>query len=306
MTVLRTIQLTKQYGRHAAVAGLNLEIEQGQIFGFLGPNGAGKSTTIKMMLGLIRPSSGEVSYFGGADNWHDLPIRRRIGALVESPSFPKYLTGRRNLKILSRIYGKVDDADIEDALRAVKLSTRADEPVKNYSLGMKQRLGIAQALLRRPEFLVLDEPTNGLDPVGINDIRLLLIELNREKGVTVFVSSHMLAEVEQLCTHVGFINHGRLLKTGRVRELLAEKSGRVEVTVDDTDLARKALEPLSGINIGDCRDGRITIDIKPGRSDEIAPCLVGAGVKIYELSLKRKNLEDVFLELTVPGQERES
>ncbi|PLX28327.1 MAG: bacitracin ABC transporter ATP-binding protein, partial [Ignavibacteria bacterium] len=216
-TVLRTTSLSKRFGKRLAVDDLNLEVQRGDVFGFLGPNGAGKSTTIRMVLSLIAPSSGSVELFG-SDVSKDRSVLARVGGLVERPDFYLYLSARKNLEIVSALYGDIDHERINEVLRIVGLADRAGDRVKAYSHGMKQRLGIAQALLPNPELLILDEPTNGLDPQGMKEVRELIRQLNEEKGMTIFLSSHLLHEIEQVASRMCILHHGQLVVQGRVGE----------------------------------------------------------------------------------------
>ena len=195
---IQTSGLTKRFRRQTAVQGLDLQVERGQSFGFLGPNGSGKSTTIRMLLGLVRPSEGSAAIFGHDVRRHGLAARARVGAMVETPAFYGSMSGRDNLRLFGRLSGSVTQSDIEESLRIVGLSARADDRVKAYSHGMKQRLGIASALTPRPDLVILDEPTNGLDPEGVSEVRGLIRSLTSQHGMTVFLSSHLLHEVEQV------------------------------------------------------------------------------------------------------------
>jgi len=214
---LETRGLTKSYSGKAVVADLDLQVRPGCIYGFLGPNGAGKTTTMRMILGLISRDAGTVRLFGDDD-----PIagRRHLGGIVEGPRFYEYLSGMENLRILASYGPEASDDELRELLALVRLADRAEDRVKTYSLGMKQRLGIAQALLSRPKLLLLDEPTNGLDPAGMKEVRELIRSMQTERGLTVFVSSHLLAEVELLCDEVGIIQEGRKVADGRVDELI--------------------------------------------------------------------------------------
>ena len=221
--VIETDGLSKRYGLRRAVDGLSLAVAPGSVFGFLGPNGAGKTTTIRMLLGLVRPSGGSGRIFG-----HDIVRERaaflpRVGAIVEAPAFYLFMTARNNLRVLARTAGLREPARIAEVLALVGLAERADEPVRAFSLGMKQRLALAAALLGRPELLFLDEPTNGLDPAGTVEMRDLIRRLGAE-GHTIFLSSHMLHEVEQICTDVAIVRHGRLVAQGTVGALLANSA----------------------------------------------------------------------------------
>ena len=208
--VIETNALTRRYGKRTAVDRVDLCVPRGEIYGFLGPNGAGKTTTIRMLLGLIRPTAGTVRLFGENFHRHRMSVLRRVGSLVESPSYYGHLTGAENLEVVRRLLG-APKKRIAEALEIVRLTEAADRPVKGYSLGMKQRLGIAIALLGHPELLILDEPTNGLDPAGIQEMRRLIKDMPRKYGMTVLVSSHLLSEIDQIATQVGIIHEGRLI-----------------------------------------------------------------------------------------------
>src|SRR5947209_5176616 len=216
--VLRIRNLSKHYGKRLAVDNLNLEIKRGEIFGFLGPNGAGKTTTIRMALGLIAPSTGSVEILGQDIATHRARILPRVGALVETPALYLYMSGRNNLRAVGSVLGGVPDARIDAVLELVGLRSRQKDRVRTYSLGMKQRLGVAMALLQDPDVLILDEPANGLDPAGIVEMRDLMHRLSAE-GKTVFISSHLLSEVQQICTRVAIINLGKLVTVSTVEEL---------------------------------------------------------------------------------------
>jgi ABC-2 type transport system ATP-binding protein len=297
--------LSKRYGDLAAVDDLDLTIERGELFGFLGPNGAGKTTTIRMALGLILPSGGEVELLGEIVRPDRAPLAR-VGALVEEPAFWKYLSGRRNLEYFARAGSGTDRAGtrrrlarVDEVLESVGLSAAADKRVKAYSQGMRQRLGLALALLGEPELLILDEPTNGLDPSGMREMRLLLRAL-ADGGTTIFVSSHLLAEVEAMCDRVGVMAQGRMLAQGPPGTLRGG-TNRIRVEVDDVARAQTAAAALAGVTlttVGASSDG-------PGAllatfSDGVGPAdlnalLVRAGVRVHALVPERDTLEDVFL-----------
>lgn len=223
--ILQTLNLSKKFGKKWAVRGINLTVYKGDIFGFLGPNGAGKSTTIRMIIGLIFPTSGDI-YINNQNYHHQHPQRRKIiRALVEEPNFYEYLSGLDNLKILARLSGKnVKKETIENSLKKVGLFSRRFDKVGAYSRGMKQRLGIAQALMDKPEFIILDEPTTGLDPHGIKEIRTLIQRLNTTENITFLISSHILQEIEKTCNRMAIVQEGNLLTQGKMNELLKEKS----------------------------------------------------------------------------------
>src|SRR5215472_9516228 len=229
-------QVWKSYGSTPAVKGLSLRVPPKSIFGFLGPNGAGKSTTIRMMLGLQRPDRGNIRLFGKPLDADRLDALARVGSLVESPSLYLHLTGRENLEVHRRLLNAPADV-IDEVLETVGLAQAADRPVRGYSSGMKQRLGLAQALLGRPELLILDEPTNELDPAGIHEVRSLVRSLPKRRGVTVFLSSHLLSEVEQVATHLAIISQGRLMFEGTRQELQRRSQQLIVVEVDQPERA---------------------------------------------------------------------
>jgi ABC-2 type transport system ATP-binding protein len=302
--------LTKRYGELAAVDGLDLRVDRGVLFGFLGPNGAGKTTTIRMLLGLIFPSAGEVTVLGERVFGHEgsgSPALRRVGALIEEPGFWTYLTGRRNLEYFARAAGPREDqrarlSRIDEMLRLVGLAEAGGKKVKAYSQGMRQRLGIAMALLGRPDLLVLDEPTNGLDPQGMREVRLLLRRL-ADGGTTVFVSSHLLFEVEAMCDRVGVLAQGRLVADGPPSKLRAA-TNVVRVDVDDASLALRVAGGLDGIErVQDAADagaspGRLRFRLPATMSPaDLNAALVRAGVGVGALVPERASLEDAFLSL---------
>ena len=300
MAMIEIEGLRKEYrrvrgGHTVAVAGLDLSVPEGGVFGFLGPNGAGKTTTIRCLLGLVRPSAGRLSLLG-ADVGHALPsVISRVGSIVEAPAmFPRF-TGRRNLEILARIHGE-GDAAIDASLERVGLRDRAKDPVRTYSLGMKQRLAIAATLLRDPSLLILDEPANGLDPAGIVEVRELLRSLGAE-GRTVFVSSHILSEVQQTADHVAIVAKGKLIKAGAVNEVLATTgTSGVIVKLADLEAGRRA---LADANIpATIEAGAIRADVPADQSERISRTLAQAGLYVTELRPDTVDLETVFLELT--------
>jgi len=211
---LQTENLTKRFGARTAVDRLTIRVEREDIYGFLGPNGAGKSTTLRMLLGLVKPSSGSIKFPVNESSWEYLRARSRVGAIIETPAFYEHFSARRNLQLLSSLSGGVSKKRVEEVLEIVGLRDRAGDPVKVYSYGMRQRLGIAQALLPTPQLIILDEPTNGLDPQGIHETRKLIRRLRDELRLTILLSSHLLTEIEQLCNRVGIIHEGRLLYEG--------------------------------------------------------------------------------------------
>jgi len=295
--VLQTDQLTKRYRRRLVVDRLALAVERGDVFGFLGQNGAGKSTTIRIALGLVRPTSGRVQVLG-----HDMSRRsraalKRVGAMIEAPAFYENFSGRQNLRMLAAMSGGAAARAIEEVLELAGLRERANDPVRAYSHGLRQRLGIAQALLPNPELIILDEPTDGLDPQGLAEVRDLIRRLRDERGLTVVLSSHLLHEVEQICNRVAIIDNGRLLYQGAVQALIAQGQ-RIKLT---TDRITEAFELLA-------KDPRLTVTRNGDESlylqvaDEVVPdinaLLVQNGFRVTEIASHRESLEEVFLRLT--------
>lgn len=297
MMVIKTYDLGKRFGNRWAVKDLNLTVEKGQIFGFLGPNGAGKSTTIRMLFNLIRPSTGTFELLSQKVDCSGQKVYARIGALVEKPDFYLYLSAEKNLEILAALSGCQNRRRIQEVLEIVGLQDRAGESVRNYSHGMKQRLGIAQALLHNPELVILDEPTSGLDPEGIHEIRELIISLAREREMTILLSSHLLHEVEQVCTHMAIIDNGSMVVQGSVKDLLGQTDFYVtEVQVDRPDAAFRLLkneEWLDDITLeGEILKVHLNADSRPLLSE----CLVRSGFKIFSI-VPRTSLEDYYLTL---------
>ncbi len=296
-TILQTFDLGKKYGRRWAVQSLNLRVLRGEVFGFLGPNGAGKSTTIRMLLSLIRPTTGRVELFGRSLLSHRSAVLGRIGGLVESADFYLYLTGRRNLEIVAGLKGGVKPGAIDEALAVVGLSGRGDERVKTYSHGMKQRLGIAQALLDGPEFVILDEPTSGLDPQGIKEVRDLIKKLSSQLGITIFLSSHLLGEIEQTATSMAIINRGSLVVQGVVHELLNSAENSLRVHAEPLDTAAAILRGLPFVRECTLRDDHLDVKMPFDRTGEANSSLVAAGVRVNAL-VPRRSLEEYFLAIT--------
>ena len=301
MTALVARGLTKRYGEVNVVDGLDLSVDRGELYGFLGPNGAGKTTTIRMALGLIFPSGGEVELLdcpmsrAGRDS-----ALRRTGAMIEEPAFYRFLSGRRNLEAFARAGGDGEEVRrrldrIDEVLEQVGLSTAGDKRVKAYSQGMRQRLGIALALLGEPDMLVLDEPTNGLDPAGMREVRLLLRRL-ADGGTTVFVSSHLLAEVEAMCDRVGVLSRGRLVAEGPPGNLRGDAE-HLRIEVGDPERAAAILRDLAGV-AGVGGDGRILrVRLDGATAAQVNAALVAAGVAVSALVPERDTLEDVFMSL---------
>jgi ABC-type multidrug transport system ATPase subunit len=295
--VITTRRLTKRYGKDVvAVADLDLSVRRGEVYGFLGLNGAGKTTTLRMLLGLIRPTSGTAVVAGRRPG--DPAGLAKIGSLVESPAFYPYLSGRENLKVIAT-YAGVPHSKVDPALEEVKLLDRGKDRFGTYSMGMKQRLGVAAALLKEPELLILDEPTNGLDPHGVVEMRSLIRRLGTGSR-TVLLSSHLLSEMEQVCDRVGIIRHGRLVREGTVDELRGEPAVTVRAT--PLEAARRSLEGMLGAAAVTTVDGTLRIATDPERAADINAALVQAHIRVSELRPAERSLEDVFLQVTGEGE----
>jgi ABC-2 type transport system ATP-binding protein len=298
---LATYGLEKRYGARPALTGLDLRVPRGVVYGFLGPNGAGKTTTMRLLVGLLRPDAGRIDLLGEPFAWRDRKRLFRVGSLIETPAFYPYLSGRDNLRVIAATGPRASDARVEEVIGFVALTDRAKDRYDTYSLGMKQRLGIAAALLNAPELLLLDEPANGLDPAGIVAMRQLLRQLT-DQGVTVLLSSHILPEVQQLADVVGIIVAGKLVREGPLAQLL-EEGGHVRVRVAEEDAAR-ARDVLRGV-AGDGIEGPLrengaallTVRIPPSRAAEVNRALAQSG--IYASRIEAGNdLEELFLTLT--------
>lgn len=297
--VLKTVGLTKQYGTQFAVQNLNMNVERGKIYGLLGRNGAGKTTTIRMVTGLLTPSNGEIYLFGEKMETPTKSIFQRIGALIESPAFYENLTARENLQIIADLRGTQSKNSIEDVLKLVNLENETKKKVKQFSLGMKQRLGIAMAMMHNPEFIILDEPTNGLDPIGIQQIRLLIKKLSIEQGVTILISSHILSEIEQMADKVGIIDHGVLVEELTMDEIRHRNRHYLKLTVTNVTQAVPILE--KDLHVKDfeiVNDREIKIYDLDMNASIINRTLVTNGIDVSELSMKKGNLEEYFLKLT--------
>jgi ABC-2 type transport system ATP-binding protein len=290
---IETRDLTKVYGKRIrAVDRLNLTVRRGEVYGFLGPNGAGKTTTLQMLLGLVRATSGTATVLGKAQG--DPQTRARVGAMVEEPAFYPYLSGRDNLRVVARLGGLSQNRN-DEVLDEVDLADRAGDRFKTYSQGMRQRLGLAAALLKDPDLLILDEPTNGLDPAGMADMRALIRRLGSGDR-TVMLSSHLLGEVQQVCDRVGVIARGSLIAEDTVKELRGR--GSLLVRAEPLSTARESAERILGMERVQEKDGTLRLDSDPADSARINRELVLAGVAVSELRPIERTLEDVFLQLT--------
>lgn len=299
--LIRTVELTKKFGSFKAVDRVNLKVPEGGIYGFLGPNGAGKSTTIRMLLGLIRPTAGEAFLFNQSIKNHRLAILKQVGSMVESPSYYGHLTAYENLKIISEIRN-ADKGEIDKVLKIVDLSDVRNKKVKNFSMGMKQRLGIAQALIGKPRLLILDEPTNGLDPSGIHQIRELIKSLPGKMGITILVSSHILSEIELMATHLGIIKKGKLVFQGTLDELRRKSQSGIKIVVEPKESALRFLKE-KGCKY-EVKDGYTVIKDNNLNPASINKDLIWAGFDVYHLSKVQSTLEDIFLDITTEGAKK--
>lgn len=298
-TVIETKDLIKKYRGRAAVENLNLNIKKGQIYGFLGPNGAGKTTTIRMLLGLITPTAGKIEVFGQDLRKNKLQILRKVGSLVESPSYYGHLSAVDNLEAIRRILD-APKSRIAEVLDIVSLTGEEKRPVKGFSLGMKQRLGIAAALLGNPELLILDEPTNGLDPSGIQEIRGLIKRLPQEQGITVVVSSHLLSEIEQMADTVGIIRQGRMVYQDTIANLQRQAAGDIRLAVSEPE---SALRLAGGHGYeGILQEERLIFSrMHDARVALLVKVLVENGHAVYRVEERRQSLEDFFLQVVGGG-----
>ncbi len=291
--ILETRHLTKSFGTRKAVDALNLEIPDGSVYGFLGPNGSGKSTTIRMMTALISPDEGEVFIQGKSVQSFGNDALGQVGALIEKPDFYKHLSGKTNLEMLARMDG-IDSSGIQPVLERTGLGARGNDKVKTYSQGMKQRLGIAQALLSKPKLLILDEPTNGLDPQGMKEVRDLIGELSSE-GITIFISSHLLDEVQKICSHVAMISFGKLITAGKMEDLLTESDLlTTEVQVDNLDTAIQLLSTRDWVHRCDIVDGVLRVGISLDNIPQMIQILTENKIKVSTI-IPKTSLEDLYL-----------
>jgi ABC-2 type transport system ATP-binding protein len=295
--VLRTHNLGKRYRNRWAVRSLSLEVPRGEVFGFLGPNGAGKSTTIRMLLSLVSPSDGHVELFGKQLQSNRSEILTLVGGLVEGADFYHYLSARRNLEIVASLKGGLPRTAIDEVLELVGLLPRAGDKVKTYSHGMKQRLGIAQALLGDPELIILDEPTTGLDPQGIKEVRELIKRLSTERSITIFLSSHLLSEIEQTATSMAIINTGELVVQGNVRELLNAGASIVKIVARPIEHAKELTRQQHFVKGLIDSNGVLEVNMPLEDVGTLNALLVQAGIEV-SLLVPRRSLEDYFLSIT--------
>ena len=296
--ILKCEKLNKNFGKKQILKNVNLEINKGDILGFIGPNGAGKTTTIKLILGLQSITSGKV-LINGHDVAKDFTKAiERVGAIVENPDLYMYLSGYENLKLIANLYNNIDEKRIQEVISLVKLEKRIKDKVSKYSLGMRQRLGIAQAIIHKPNLLILDEPTNGLDPEGIKEIRDLLLELAEKEKMAILISSHNLAELDNLCNKVSIIKNGEIIETSNIEQIKNEEKTQVQIFELDDANKVKNINGLKNKKIEVIDNQNITIEISKSEVPEIVKTLVEQGVKIYSIREKEISLEEAFLKKT--------
>lgn len=295
--IITTTDLCKEYDKTMRVKNLNLEVNKGEVYGFLGPNGAGKSTSLKMLLGLVKPTNGKIEMFNKEFNEKNrISILKNIGSLIESPAYYDHLTGLENMRIMQKLLN-APPKNIDKALEIVRLQNAKDKKVRNYSLGMKQRLGIAMAILNFPKLLILDEPTNGLDPSGIHEIRELIKSFPKEYDMTVIISSHLLNEIDMIATQVGIITEGKLVFQDKLEKLHEKGEASILLKSDNLNKAQNILN-MNGFSSKIKDDYLVLGDIKDNVVSRINSFLVKSGVNIYRIEKNRKTLEEIFMELT--------
>lgn len=297
--ILQTSHLSKTIGGKNLVTDVSIHVKKGEIYGFLGPNGAGKTTVMKMITNLWKPTAGMVVLFGNTLEPASYEVLKRMGSIIEFPTFYEHLTGRENLKLHCEYMGYYNKGSIEEALEMLSLAEAADKPVKSYSLGMKQRLGIARSILCKPEFVILDEPTNGLDPAGMKQIRDLFRVLCTEYGMTFMISSHLLSEIESIADTVGVIHHGRIVNEISMKEIAEMNKAYVELVAEDTRKAAYVLaDKMQLTNFKIVDDSKIRIYESGVTTQSISKELIVNGVSLTSINYHRENLEDYFLKMT--------
>lgn len=302
--ILQTNRLSKKIGSKMLVTDVDIHIRKGEIYGFLGPNGAGKTTVMKMITNLWKPASGTIELFGERLPPKSYDVLKRMGSIIEFPVFYDHMTGRENLQLHCEYMGYYNTGSVENAMQMLNLTDAADQPVRNYSLGMKERLGIARAVMCKPELLILDEPTNGLDPAGMKQIRDLLKMLSSEYGITIMISSHILSEVESIADTVGIIHHGRMMKEIRMQDIEEMNLNYVEISVTDEKKAAYVLaEMLKLHNFKVFDNGKIRIYDHSVSTQQLTKTLALNDVEVMGIGKKAETLEDYFLKLTGEGND---
>lgn len=297
MQILRTHGLSHSFGADVVVDDLSLQVEEGSIYGFLGPNGAGKTTTLRLILGLLKKQHGKIEVFGRDFAQHRIETLRKVGSMIESPSIYSHLTASENLSLLQKIY-QCPRSRVSEVLDLVGLAETGKKKAGNFSLGMKQRLAIAVALLPAPRLLVLDEPTNGLDPNGIIEIRELLRDLNQKHGISILISSHLLSEIERFVTHIGIINKGRMMFQGTLEDLKLQQQRSTHVRLETSDIEKtRSLLAASSLD-NKFEEGRFILPaIEKQKIADLNRRLIGEGIQVYEIGVVRSDLEKIFIDM---------
>lgn len=298
--VLEVKDVKKKLGKREIIKGLTFDVNEGEIFGFLGPNGAGKTTTIRMLVDLIHPDSGEIKILGHDVKKDKVKALENVGAVVENPELYKYLSGRENLMQIARVR-KIPKAEVQEIIELVGLKDRINDKVKKYSLGMKQRLGLGASLLGNPKLIILDEPTNGLDPSGIMDFREIVRKAAKERGVAVFISSHILSEVQQICDRVAFINNGVIQSVESMDEDFTTETDTLVISTVNDEETLNILKTIDIVKDSFVAEGKITVQIAAGVTPQLVKVLVEKNVEINEVYKKHEKLEQRYMELVEGG-----
>jgi ABC-2 type transport system ATP-binding protein len=293
--ILSVKDVTKIINKRKIIKGINLEISEGEIYGFLGPNGAGKSTTLRMIVGLSKPTTGEITIAGYSIAKNYVKAMGHVGCIIEEPALYEYMSGLKNLEILGSMSKNVSKKDIAEAVELVGMSHRIGDQVRTYSMGMKQRIGLAQALIHNPKLLILDEPTNGLDPQGIYEFRQIIKNLVSKKGISVLLSSHLISEIQLMCDKVAIINNGKIIETAKVDDLLF--SNQIYWTLDHPKKGKNILESKFDIE-ANIIENQLVASLPEHLIESVNTVFMNEGIKIKYVSTKKKTLEDLFLELT--------
>jgi len=303
--VLELNDVHKSFGKIEIIKGISFEVKEGEVYGFLGPNGSGKTTTIRMIVGLIKPNSGNIRINGYDVQKQFVKAVSSVGCIVENPDMYLDFTGRENLNIFAKLYGNVDSKRIDEVVEIIGLKDRIDDKVKKYSLGMKQRLGLGQALLPKPKLLILDEPTNGLDPLGIIDFRNIVKSLANEYNTAVFVSSHILSEIEQLCDKVAFIDNGLIKSIEKINGLSSNSTEKIILKINEIEKAKQLLEEVSFVKKVEEKEGSLIITADKDCYSMLITILSAKGIQILDINRIHQNLEDRFMEISGGGKHSE-
>ncbi|WP_074042225.1 ABC transporter ATP-binding protein [Desnuesiella massiliensis] len=301
--ILEVNNLTKYFGKRKVINEISLKVQKGDIYGFLGQNGSGKTTTIRMLLNLIHSDGGTIKIKNFDVKKDFRKAIESVGAIVETPKFYSYLSGRKNLELMANLVPNIDEDRVEQVLEMVGLLNRAKDKVKTYSLGMKQRLGVANALLNNPELIILDEPTNGLDPQGMKEIREMIVDLSKNQNITFFISTHLLHEVEQICNRVSILHQGSIVIEGEVKDLLNKDFETIEIHTKHIDRALEEVGKLHFVKSSKEFDGGIKLDIEKGYSSELNSCLVSRDIEVSYIIPQKQSLESFFIDSIKGGKQ---